>query len=57
MQLPAALLCQHDEDDRDVANDPSHHAEDVYTEVEAELWFGGPGVRHGLGRVIADWKD
>ena len=40
VELPTALLGEHDEDDGDVPDDPADHAEDVDAEVEPEFWFG-----------------
>ena len=47
----------HDEYDHGVAHEAPDHAEDVDTQVESELRHSGPGVRHGLGSVVANCDE
>ena len=54
VDLPFSLLPDHDSNHQNVADEPPHHAEDVDPQVEPQLWHCGPGVSHGLRRVITN---
>ena len=57
MECPASLLPDHDGDDHDVPHQPAHHAEDVHTQVQSQLWHCGPWICHGLRGVISNWNN